>query len=108
MEAIIKQNKNLQQVETLNGLDGLTFLVSEHRFENYTVQVVKSQWTRTQKIYCIRILNFYTGNRPHIQIPYDTLRDCNASIREAERTGVIHLWTGHSANVGRPLNNAKQ
>ena len=104
-QAIIEQNRGLHVIDPLGSTDSVSFLVSEHRFEHYTVQIVKVQWTKTQKAYCIRILNFNTGNRPHIQIPCDTLRNCKAFVNEAAKTGIISLWTGHTAKVGNPIVN---
>jgi hypothetical protein len=90
------------EIDTLGANGSRCYRISEHRFENYTVLVVKSEWTKTQHTFCIRVLDFYKDSaKPHLQIPCDKLKYCKAFIEEAKNTGVLSLWTGHTANVGQ-------
>ena len=99
----LKENQNLQIIESL-GIDGSPqFLVKEFNFQNFTVQVVKAQWTKTQKTYGIRVLNMETGKRPHVQICDYSKKQALACIKEASESGFIRMWTGHTAEVGELL-----
>lgn len=102
-QSIIDLNKGKQIVESLGCGDSISFLIDEYNFENYTVQIVKSQWSKTQKTFCVRVHNYSTGKRPHLQIPLDTLKNCKMIINESIEKEYIHFWTGHIVEVGKLL-----
>jgi len=96
----LPENKKYDVVESLGLGNSASFLVREYDFSQHVVQIIKAQWTKTQKTYCIRVLNVSTGKRPHCQIPNYTLRNAKACVKEAIETGIVHLWTGHTFEVG--------
>ena len=100
-QSIIDLNKGKQIVEPLGCGGSMNFLIDEFNFENYKVQIVKSQWSKTQKTFCIRVYNYETGKNPHLQIPCETLKNCKRYISETSETGVLHLWTGHACKTGK-------
>jgi len=100
----LKENANLQVIESLGASGSPQFLVKEFNFQNFTVQVIKAQWTKTQKTYGVRVLNMETGKRPHVQITNYTKKQALACIKEASESGFLRMWTGHTAEVGQLIN----
>ena len=99
----LKENRNLEVIESLGASGSPQFLIKEFNFENFTVQVVKSQWTKSQKTYGIRVLNMETGKNPHVQICNYSKKQALDCVKQASENGFLHLWTGHIAKVGELL-----
>lgn len=96
----LKENQNLQVVEKLGYGDGVQFLLNSYEFTNHKIDIIKSQWTKTQKSYCVRVYNYYVGKRPHLQIPYDKKKQAIAFIEELKQNKIEALWTGHVVKAG--------
>lgn len=96
-EAIIAlpENQKLTYTEQSTFDGSPIFLVAEYELFGYEVQIVKCQWTKTQKTYGIVIKNMYTGKNSDIRITNYKLRDAKKLIEGAEELGYLQLWTGH-------------
>lgn len=96
----LKENQNLQVVEKIGFGDGVQFLLNSYEFDNHKIDIIKSQWTKTQKGYCVRVYNYYVGKRPHLQIPYRTKKNAIAFIERLKNNKMEQLWTGHVVKAG--------
>ena len=99
METLEQQIKekysNLQEVQNLGVGGGLSFLKEEHNLHGWTIQIVRSQWTKTQGTWCIRIPNYYTGNKHFLQIPNYSLKSAKQFIENFKNDKFAITWTGH-------------
>lgn len=96
----LKENQNFKVIEKLGFGEGVDFCVNSYEFSNYKIKIVKSQWTKTQKTYCVRVLNYNVGKNPHLQIPYKTKNNAIAFIDRLKNNKIEQLWTGHVIEAG--------
>ena len=91
-----KACKGLDRIEETIACEGIQVQKSIHEFPNHDVLIVRSQWTKTQGSYSIRVNNYYAAKRHFLQIPMDNLKQCKQVIAKLEEDGIIQVWTGHT------------
>lgn len=86
-------------VETVGVGNGVQVLKEKISFVDFDVMIIRSQWTKTQGGFAIRVPNYSTGKRHNLQIPVQTMRQCREHIQELKDNGITTLWTNHTIKV---------
>lgn len=91
--------RGLELVESSSSANGIQVRKERHDFPKYEILIVRSQWTKSCGGWSIRVNNFYNTKRHFLQIPIDTLKQCQTIIQELKDNGSVQLWSGHFINA---------
>lgn len=87
--------KGLERVQESISCEGIQVLKAHFSFTKKDVQIIRSQWTKTQGGWAIRVNNFYAEKRHFLQVPVDTYKQCKQIISNLMEGEDVALWTGH-------------
>ena len=91
---IIELNKKYQHIgETYSGSQ--MFLIEQRESKDFDFQIVKTQWTKTQFGYSLRVPNFFQGKKHDIRLPFDTIKQARGFINRIFNEGFAQHWTGY-------------
>jgi hypothetical protein len=91
--------RGLEIIENTISGGGITVCKEKHSFKKYDVLIVRSQWSKTQGGFGIRVNNYYQTKRHFIQIPMQTMKQCRQVIQDLNETGKHTFWTNHTVDV---------
>jgi len=94
-----KPCKGLARIQESVSCQGIQVCKEKFEFPKHDVLIVRSQWTKTQGGYSIRVNNYYAAKRHFLQIPMDNLKQCKTVIDILKTEGEYQLWTGHHVKV---------
>lgn len=91
-QKIIQANSKLEYIGD-DYLGSAIFLIEEKSTHDFDFQLVKVQWTKTQKIYAVRVPNYFTGRHNTLQLGYDNLKQTKEFFNEILEKGSARHWT---------------
>ena len=91
--------KGCQELDATIASEGVQVAKEVHEFSKHDVIIVRSQWTKTQGGYSIRVNNYFSEKRHFLQVPLDNLKQCRQVIAELKEKGEFQFWTGHHVKV---------
>ena len=94
-QKIINFNKRYQPIGQIRYGGGVIFLVEETKADDFDIQIVKVQWTKTQYGFAIQVPNYYAGRRHNLRVPMDTLKQAKEFVSEVMERGHARHWMGH-------------
>lgn len=97
----LPENINLKKAPETRSCQGIQLFYKSFEFCTYNVYIIKSQWTKTQKAFSIRIDNFYSEKNHMLQIPMKNLKQCLEAVKEMKEKEVFHFWTRHTVKPGK-------
>ena len=92
---LIAQNKKHQPIGSDNVFGRPIFLVEERKAQDFDIQIVKIQHTKTQSWFCVQVPNYFTGRRHHLRLPLNTLKQCKQFVDDVFENGHSRHWSGH-------------
>ena len=90
----------LCRIEETRSCEGIQVRKARYEFEKHEILIVRSQWTKTQGGWAIRVNNYYAEKNHFLQIPVQQLKQCYQIINVLKEEGTVKLWTGHVINSG--------
>ena len=94
-QKLIDQNKKYQPIGQLK-IDGSPiFLVEERKSDDFDIQIVKIQSTKTQQTFCVQVPNYFAGRRHNLRLPLRSLKRCKEFVDEVFENGHAQHWTGY-------------
>ena len=91
---LIAQNKKHQPIGSDNVFGRPIFLVEEKKAQDFDIQIVKIQHTKTQSWFCVQVPNYYTGRRHHLRLPLKTLKQCKEFVDLVFENVNAQHWSG--------------
>lgn len=94
------QCKGLERVEESRSCSGIQVCKEKHIFSSQDVLIIRSQWSKTQGGWNIRVNNFYADKHHFLQVPVDTLKQCKEIIETLKKEGIFSHWMGFHIKPG--------
>jgi hypothetical protein len=93
-QEIIESNSKLQHIAD-TFLGNPIFLIEERSSNDFDFQVVKLQWTKTQKTYALRVPNYFKGRKHALMLGFDTIKQAKQFVKWIFEDGSAQHYTGH-------------